>query len=87
MSAIPGSHTSTPAAPGSDAPVPPGWTKLPAEHLPPATFWPAGLALAITFIFWGLISSWVVMGVGIGLFAVSLSGWITDLRHERKHHP
>lgn len=66
--------------------TPPGWTPLPAEHLPAPTFWPAGLALAITFVCWGLISSWVVLGVGIGLFAVSLSGWITDLRDERKHH-
>jgi hypothetical protein len=66
--------------------IPAGWTKLPVEHLPQATFWPAGLALAITFIFWGLISSWVVLGVGIGLFAVSLGGWIADIRHERKHH-
>jgi hypothetical protein len=62
------------------------WQRLPVEHLPVATFWPSGLALAITFIFWGLISSWVVLGIGIGLFAVALSGWITDLRDERKHH-
>ena len=68
-------------------PTPPGWTKLPVEHLPNPTFWPAGLALAVTFIFWGFITSWVVLGVGVGLFAVSLAGWITDLRHERKHHP
>lgn len=66
--------------------IPAGWTRLPVEHLPAPTFWPASLALAITFIFWGFISSWVVLGVGIGLFAVSLSGWITDLRDERKQH-
>lgn len=69
------------------AAIPAGWVKLPAEHLPPATFWPAGLALAVTFVFWGLITSWVVLGVGVGLFAVSLAGWISDLRHERKQHP
>ena len=70
-----------------DSPSPPAhWQRLPVEHLPVATFWPAGVALAITFIFWGLISSWVVLGIGIGLFAVTLSGWITDLRHERKQH-
>lgn len=80
-------NVNEPSPTSSDPGIPPAWVKLPAEHLPPATFWPAGLALAITFIFWGLISSWVVLGVGLGLFAVSLSGWITDLRHERKHHP
>lgn len=68
-------------------PPPPGWTPLPLEHLPAPTFWPAGLALAITFIFWGLITSWVVLVIGLGLFAASLAGWVADLRHERQHHP
>ena len=54
-----------------------------ASHLPHPTFWPAGVALGITFIFWGIIASWVVLAVGIGLFARSLAGWISDIRHER----
>ena len=68
------------------ADTPPGWNRLAEEHLPLPTFWPAGIALAITFIFWGLITSWVVFGVGAVLFALSLAGWITDIRHERKKH-
>ena len=64
-----------------ETPTPPGWTPLPLEHLPAPTFWPAGLALAITFIFWGLISSWVVFAVGLLLFTSSLAGWIADIRH------
>jgi hypothetical protein len=87
MSYPPPEPTSPNPSGDADAPVRAGWTQLPPEHLPPATFWPAGLALAITFVFWGLISSWVVFAVGVGLFAVSLAGWITDIRHERKHHP
>ncbi|MBW8781662.1 MAG: hypothetical protein JF599_07225 [Verrucomicrobia bacterium] len=72
----------------ADEPVPPGWTALPPEHLPPPTFWPAGFALAITCLFWGLITSWVVFGIGVLLFTASLAGWITDIRHEgRKPHP
>lgn len=54
-------------------------------HLPRPTFWPAGLALAITFMLWGLVASWVMIAVGGGLFACSLAGWIKDIRHERKH--
>jgi hypothetical protein len=74
----------------SAAPVPAkrsreGWTPLPLDHLPLPTYWPAGLALAITFIFWGLITSWVILVVGIIQFAASLAGWIQDIRHERKH--
>ena len=73
----------TPTTPHS---TPAGWTRLAAEHLPPPTFWPAGLALAITFIFWGLITSWVVFAVGALLFVLSLGGWIADIRHERRKH-
>lgn len=66
--------------------VPEGWTHLPLEHLPNPTFWPAGFALGITFVFWGLITSWVVLVVGLILFIGSLAGWIYDIRHEWKHH-
>jgi hypothetical protein len=67
-------------------PTPKGWTPLPPEHLPPPTFWPAGLALGITLLFWGLVSSWVILGAGVGLLALALAGWIKELRHERKRH-
>jgi hypothetical protein len=71
----------------ANEPVPADWTRLPHEHLPPPTFWPAGLGLAITFLFWGLVSSWVLLTVGLVLFVVSLGGWVADLRHEgREHH-
>jgi len=62
-----------------------GWEKVPHERLPNATYFPAGLAMGTTFIFWGLITSWVIVAVGIALFAAALAGWITDLRHERNH--
>jgi len=69
-----------PVSPGREA-----WTPLPLEHLPLPTYWPAGVALAITFIFWGLITSWVILMVGIVLFVLSLGGWIYDIRYERQH--
>ena len=59
---------------------------LPAEHLPRPTYFPAGLAMGIAFLFWGLITSWVTFVVGLALFIASLAGWITEIRHERKHH-
>lgn len=62
------------------------WTPLPVEHLPAPTFWPAGFALATTFIFWGLITSWVVLATGLVIFVGSLAGWIHDIRHERNSH-
>ncbi len=63
-----------------------GWTRLPPAHVPRPTFFPAGLALGTAFIFWGFVTSIVVLLVGICLFAASLAGWIREIRHERKHH-
>ena len=56
------------------------------HHLPIPTFWPAGLALGVTLIFWSLITSWVILMMGAWLFIISLGGWIRDIRHERKTH-
>jgi hypothetical protein len=66
------------------AKIHPGWEPLPHETLPRPTYFPAGLAMGTTFIFWGLISSIVVFLVGVALFAAALAGWITEIRHERK---
>ena len=57
---------------------------LPPELLPRPTYFPSGLAMGTTFIFWGLITSSVIFLVGIGLFAAALAGWIVEIRHERK---
>ncbi|MEY2496569.1 MAG: hypothetical protein QOD12_125 [Verrucomicrobiota bacterium] len=62
----------------------PEWEQLPAEHLPRPTYFPAGLAMGIAFLFWGLITSWVVLVVGLSLFITSLAGWISEIRYERK---
>jgi hypothetical protein len=64
----------------------PDWEPLPPEHLPRPTYFPAGLAMGITFLFWGLITSWVIFVVGLALFIAALVGWIAEIRYERKHH-
>jgi hypothetical protein len=64
----------------------PEWEPLPPEHLPRPTYFPAGLAMGIAFLFWGLITSWVIIVVGLALFIASLAGWITEIRYERRHH-
>ncbi len=64
----------------------PGWTNLPPEKPPKPGVWPAALALAITFLVWGLVTSLIITGVGVALFAFALGGWIRDIRHERKRH-
>ena len=62
-----------------------GWDPLPLEHLPQPNYFPAGLAMGTTFIFWGFITSWVIFVVGLGLFAAALAGWISEIRHEERH--
>ena len=54
----------------SDA-VPPGWQVLPDIPLPHPTYFPAGLAMGVAFLFWGLITTWVVLLVGVALFVGS----------------
>jgi len=63
-----------------------GWAVLPAEKLPDPTIWPATLALAITLLVWGLVTSLSITAVGLALFAGAMAGWIRDLRHERARH-
>ena len=61
-----------------------GWEPLPPEHLPRPTCFPAGMAMGAALIFWGIITSWVILLVGGGLFTVTLGGWIAEILHERK---
>ena len=68
------------------APVRAGWEPLPHQHLPRPAYFPSGLAMGTAFMFWGLITSWVIFVIGIGLFAAALAGWISEIRHERKHY-
>lgn len=66
-------------------PVPPGWTPLPLEHLPAPTAWPAGFALGLTLLLWGLIASGVLIAIGAVLMVATLAGWVAEIRHERHH--
>jgi hypothetical protein len=65
------------------AELPPGWNIARPEKLPEPCIWPATLALGITLLVWGLVTSLIITAVGGLLFAVALAGWIRDLRHER----
>lgn len=60
------------------------WNVVQPEPLPRPTYCPAGMALGAALVFWGIITSWVILLVGIGLFSVMLAGWIAAICHERK---
>jgi len=59
-----------------------GWIVPRPETLPAPTYWPVVLALGTIMSLWGLVSSWLLSGVGLLLFAIALGGWIGDIRHE-----
>ena len=60
-----------------------GWHTPKPERLPKPTYWPAALAFGVTLLAWGPVTSWIVATVGFIVCAISLAGWIGDLRYER----
>ena len=60
----------------------PGWHIPEPETLPKPTYWPMVMALGITFLALGIVTTLLISGVGLILFALALAGWIGDLRHE-----
>jgi hypothetical protein len=42
------------------------------------------MAFGITLLFWGLITSIVLVVVGLGVIVVSLNGWIGEIRGEER---
>ena len=63
-----------------------GWSIPKPEEIPQPTYWPIVMSVAITFIFWGIITTLVVSAVGLVLFVLSLAGWIGDIRRENAQH-
>ena len=58
------------------------WEKARPEILPKPTYWPFFLAMGLAFIFWGLLTTWVVLLAGGLIFIIALIGWINQIRHE-----
>ena len=67
-----------------DRPIVPehDWEKARPEILPKPTYWPFFLAMGLAFIFWGLLTTWVVLIAGGLIFITALIGWINQIRHE-----
>jgi hypothetical protein len=59
------------------------WSAARPEVIPRPTAWPAGMAFGTTFLMWGLVTSIVLIVVGLVVVVVSLIGWIGEMRHEQ----
>ena len=68
-------------APAVQPETKPGWQRVEHLHMPRPTYWPAVLALGITFIAWGIISSYLITAAGLLLFVVAIAGWTGELLH------
>jgi len=56
--------------------------KAQPEELPKPTYWPFFLALGVVLIFWGILTSWIITGIGFILFTVAIFGWIIEIYKE-----
>ncbi len=52
------------------------------EELPASTYWPIFMAFGVLLFLWGIITSAIVLGVGVVIMGIALTGWITELNHE-----
>jgi hypothetical protein len=68
--------------PGEPTSLRPGWIPLAPEKLPAPTYWPAALALGTVLLLWGLVTSFIMTAAGLILLAVSLAGWLGEMRHD-----
>jgi hypothetical protein len=57
------------------------WSAPLPEKIPPPTYAPVFLALGITFLLFGVLSSYVFSAAGLVLMAVSISKWVGELLH------
>jgi hypothetical protein len=60
----------------------PGWSRLPDEKIPAPTFWPAGVALGVVLFLWGLVTSVILVCVGLLLLTLSIAGWLEEMRND-----
>lgn len=60
------------------------WGEARPAIIPRPTIWPAGVAFGTTLLMWGLVTSMVLILVGLGVLVISVIGWIGELRHEKR---
>lgn len=60
------------------------WEEARPQTLPKTTYWPFGFAMGVAFLFWGILTSWIISAAGLLIMIVALAGWITELRHEQR---
>ena len=76
--------TREPVSPQADGELPPPSEEV---HLPEPSYLPVFLALGVTLGLVGLLLSWVIFGIGMAIFLVTLFKWIRSARQELNDLP
>ena len=63
--------------------MPPGWGVPQPPIISEPTIWPVAVAMGITLLVWGLVTSLIITAVGFVLLATAIGGWISAIRHDR----
>jgi hypothetical protein len=61
-----------------------GWQKPQPETLPEPTYWPAVVAIGVVSILWGIVTTFIISGIGFVLTAVAIYGWVRELLYEQQ---
>lgn len=56
----------------------------PTPHLPSPTVWPVTLALGITLLAFGFVTSLIFTAAGVVIMAFGFAGWVQDLRRDAR---
>ena len=60
------------------------WYQPKPETLAEPTYWPVILAAGITLLAWGVVTSYPMSLLGLGLTITAVVNWIRDIRHEQE---
>ncbi|GAC1541789.1 MAG: hypothetical protein NVS4B8_06600 [Herpetosiphon sp.] len=63
-------------------PLKEGWSRPRPLPLPEPTYAPAIMGMGVVFIFWGILTTFIISALGLVLFIFALIQWIGELRHD-----
>jgi len=61
------------------------WNDPLPEVIPRPTYWPIVFALGVNFLLFGVVTRYVMSGVGLILLVIALVGWIGEMRHDQRN--
>jgi hypothetical protein len=60
-----------------------GWNVPKPEVIPPPTYWPFVFSFGAALIGFGVLTSYIISGVGLVLFVLAIAKWMGELCREQ----